>query len=634
MTPYPDEKLEELLKLSLEEKRATLEQWNQAYRTGEAVVSDIQYDALLDSLPEDDAFKNKIGFEVQDQRKTELPIPMYSMDKVKSMDEIKKWMESKDIQENELVSITPKYDGLSFLLQPSTGKAYTRGNGRIGQRSDEHFRKLSQEKAYQTPARLGERHLIGEVIMNRHTFQEKYAEAYRNPRNLVAGLFNQKEPDDMLQDVQFIAYGIGEEKESKQEVLEILKQFNVVPLPYEMMTLADLDDEKLLQYFETWNQEFEIDGLIIEIASRERRLQLGREKNSNPAYSRAWKGFQAQSAITEIQDISYQVSKDGRLAAVGHVSPVSLDGVTVSNVTLYNAAMMKEKGWGIGAQVRIIRSGMVIPKIIETLSPQKPELPQTCPSCHEKVDWDENHIHLKCSNRQSCRSILIQRLISFFKIMEIEEVGDKLVEQLYDEGFTSIDSILKMNQEDFLRLDRFADRKSILIYESIHKKLIDVPLEKVQHASGCFVGLGTKKLALLSSYRDPQKPPTLEELSTIDGYSEISANAYLQGIESFWNFLDKLPISIAPDKGDSSAEGPLSGMRLCFTGFRDKGLEATVEKCGGKIVSGVNGKTTHLIAKDIEGKSSKLKKARELGLTLWTQQHLQEYLQSKGITNT
>jgi DNA ligase (NAD+) len=191
-----------------------------------------------------------------------------------------------------------------------------------------------------------------------------------------------------------------------------------------------------------------------------------------------------------------------------------------------------------------------------------------------------------------------------------------------------------MTQEDFLKLERFADRKSILIHESIHNKLNEVPLEKVQHASGCFVGLGTKKLALLSLYRDPQNLPSMEELSGIDGYSDISAKAYLEGIGPFWNFLNKLPISISPYRGDVASDGPLSGMRMCFTGFRDKGLEATVELSGGKIVSGVNGKTTHLVAKDIEGKSSKLKKAKDLGLILWTQQHLQEFLQDKGITST
>lgn len=632
MSNQDPELLEDLLQLSAEKKKQKLEQWNQAYRTGEAIVSDLVYDTLLESLPSDDPLRSKVGFEVQDQRKTKLPIPMYSMDKVKSMEEIKKWMESKDISEDETISITPKYDGLSFLLQPSTGKAYTRGNGEVGQRSDEHFKKLSQNKSFHAPSSLGDRHLIGEVIMDRNTFNKKYAETYRNPRNLVAGLFNQKEPDDMLQDVQFIAYGIGEEKESKQTVLEILKQFNVVSLPHQFFKLAQLDDEKLLELFEQWNQDFEIDGLIIEIDSMERRLQLGREKNSNPAYSRAWKGFQAQSAITEIQDISYQVSKDGRLAAVGHVTPISLDGVTVSNVTLYNAAMMEDKGWGVGAQVRIIRSGMVIPKIIETLQPQQPNLPQTCPSCQQKVEWDENHIHLKCSNIHACRSILIQKMISFFKVMEIEEVGEKLVEQLYDQGYKTIEAILKMTQEDFLNLDRFADRKSVLIHESIHKKLSNVPLEKIQHASGCFVGLGTKKLALLSAYRDPQSPPSLEELSNIEGYSEISAKAYLEGIDTFWEFLNQLPITIAPYLGETSGDGPLSGMRLCFTGFRDKGLEATVEQHGGKIVSGVNGKTTHLVAKDIEGNSSKLKKAKDLGLTLWTQQHLLDFLRENGVT--
>ena len=618
--------LEEVLNYSIEDKKKTLQQWNDAYRTGEALVDDITFDTLLESLPEDDQLKSKVGFEVHDQRKTELPLPMYSMDKVKSHEEILKWMESKDIPEDETVVITPKYDGLSFLLQPSTGKAYTRGNGKFGQRSNEHYLKLSTDKNYSPPQELKERHLIGEVIMPRRTFSDKYSEQYKNPRNLVAGLFNQKEPDDMLQDVNFIAYGIGEENESKADSLKLIDQFNVISLPSHFCKLQELNDEFLIELFEKWNTDYEIDGLIIEVERRKLRLSLGREKNSNPAYSRAWKGFQAQSAETSIQDITFQVSKDGRLAAVAHIEPVSLDGVTVSNVTLYNAGMMKEKGWGIGAQVKIIRSGMVIPKIIETLQPVEPTLPSTCPSCNTPVSWDENQIHLMCSNKNECRSIQVQSMVSFFKVMEIEEVGEKLVEQLYDSGFKNIETILKMTQEDFLNQDRFAEKKAILVHDSIHSKCKNVPLEKIQHASGCFFGLGTKKLILLNAYRDPQQQPSIEEISNIDGYSEISAKAYLSGIHHFWAFLDTLPITLLPYQEALSEDGPMTGMRLCFTGFRDKDLEQKVTQAGGKIVSGVNGKTTHLVAKDITGKSSKLKKASDLGMTLWNKESLENYL--------
>jgi len=628
---HQDISLNEALLLSLDEKHRLLELWNQAYRTGEAMASDRDYDALLESLPTEDPLRQQIGFEIGDQRKTALPIAMYSMDKVKSIDELHKWMESKSIDADEDIIVTPKYDGLSFLVQPSTGKAYTRGNGTIGQRSDEHFKKLSESKNFCIPDSLGERHLIGEVIMSRAVFLAKYAEKYRNPRNLVAGLFNQKQPDAMLTDVDFIAYGIGEELESKSTALQMIEQYNIVKLPHLKMPLQELDDLKLLELFECWNQAYEIDGLIVEIDNRERRLSLGREKNANPAYSRAWKGFSAQTAETTIVGITFQVSKDGRLAAVAQVKPVSLDGVTVSNVTLYNASMMVEKGWGLGAKVKIIRSGMVIPKIIETLSAIEPNLPTTCPSCHTAVVWNDNRVHLVCSNQSHCRSILTQAMVSFFKVMEIEEVGEKLVEQLYDAGYTTIAAIMKLTPNDFNALDRFAERKANLIYDSIHNKCKDVPLERVQHASGCFVGLGTKKLALVSHFRDKAHQPTLEELLQIDGYSEISARAYLDGIDDFWNFLDALPISIAPQQKLDLSNAPMKDMRLCFTGFRDKGLETLVESCGGKIVSGINAKTTHLVAKDIEGHSSKLKKARELGLVVWTQADLIADMKAKQI---
>ena len=628
----PQDQLATVLKAPLAERKAKLIEWNSAYRLGTAIVDDQTYDAVLDSLPQDDELRQKIGLDIKDQRKCSLPVPMYSMDKVKTHEEILKWMESKSILPHEKIVLTPKFDGLSFLVQPDSGLAYTRGNGLEGQRSDRHFAMLMSNKISHWPTALKNRYVIGEVIMPKSTFEESYSRDFRNPRNLVAGLFNQKDAQTALRDVHFIAYGLGEEVENKNLALDQLAPFNSLPMPRHTCLLSELNDELLLELFSRWNLDYELDGLIIELDALERRQSLGREKNNNPCYARAWKGFEASSALSTILGLQYQISKDGRLSVVGQLQAIELDGVTVSNVTLNNASMMIERGWGIGAKVRVIRSGMVIPKIVSTDLRVAPELPTNCPSCRTELVWDSNRVHLKCPNSEACPAQHIQAAIAFFKVMEIEEVGEKIVEQLFEAGHNSIAKICALSISDFLLLDRFKEKRAQLIHSSIHSKFQQVVLEQVQHASGCFKGLGQKRLALLKHYNRPELKPKLEDILSVDGFSDITAQAYLSGYEAFWDFVKDLPLTIAEKtKVELSGTARCQGLRFCFTGFRDAGLEQQIVNEGGEIVSGVSGKTTHVVCKDPQSNSSKLVKARELGLTIWGPEELKNFLSNFAI---
>lgn len=620
--------LEDILNSRIEVRHDVIKVWNEAYRTGAPITDDQSYDTLIESLPIDDPLRHQVGFNVDDSRKSKLPIPMFSMDKIKTMEELKKWLDSKKIRPDERVLITPKYDGLSFLVHASSQKAFTRGNGIEGQKSDAHFHTLRAGKKLEVPEQLENRHLIGEVIMPRATFESKYSEAYRNPRNLVAGLFNNKTPQEALQDVHFMAYGVGEEREAKSELLKSLNEINTIPVPFESKPISELSDEYLKSIFAQWNLEFEIDGLIIEIDDPKRRAELGREKNNNPCYARAWKGFEASAALSVIQGIQYQIAKDGRLSVVGQLKPIELDGVTVSNVTLNNAGMMLERGWGIGAEVRVIRSGMVIPKIVATDKKVKPELPEHCPSCQSKLQWNSSQVHLMCRNKL-CQAQQVQNAIAFFKIMEIDEVGEKIVEQLFAAGYQSIEKILKMTTDDFLALDRFAEKRAKLIHDNIQQKCQGVKLEQVQHASGLFEGLGTKRLALVSRFNQPEQTPDLETLMSIDGFSDITARAYLKGIAPFWDFLSRCPIQIAtPSEAPIKEDGLCSDMRFCFTGFRDKAMQEQILREGGEVLSGVSKKTTHVVTKDPQSQSSKIKKARDLGILIWGPEDLRQHLKN------
>ena len=602
---------------------------NKAYREGNSLVSDSEYDSLYDSLSSKEKEEIGIGIEPQD-RKQKLPYPMFSMDKIKKPEEIRKWMKSKGIPEDTLFVITPKYDGLSFLCDTNypQNRYYTRGNGIEGQRSDEHYSVIqSTLQSVPTVEELENNYIFGEVIISKKKFVEKYSSNFKNARNLMAGLLNNKVPQRELEDVDFIRYGVGNEEYNKLETLELLNRINHITVPYAKGTIDMITVSILTDLYTDWKKTYEIDGLILEVNDKELRKKLGRERSGNPAYARALKLFEEDSETTTIIGHTLNVSKDGRITFVGQVDNVELDGVTISNVTLNNAKMILDEGWKVGAEVEIIRSGSVIPKIINTVKRGTGDLPTNCPSCGSKLSWCPTQTNLICNNKVDCREQKMSETSSFMGILGIENVGDGVVSQLYDYGFlTYTDIITKMTKENLLQVEGFAKRKAEIVYNNIMSKLQNVELSKIQHAMNLFSGLGSKKLKLLEHFDSKNNIPTKEEIIKIDGFSDISADIYLNGIYKFWEEVEKLPITISKKEEVVVSGEKFQGNVFVFTGVRRKDLEEIIVSQGGTIGSGVTKNTTHLICKDKESNSSKIVKARDLGCFIMEVQALEEMI--------
>ena len=359
---------------------------NEAYRIGQPIMSDKEYDQLVDELqllsPNDDLL-TKVGHQVSDEsRKSLLPIEMASMNKIKSVDDIDDWSRLKEIPKSTEVVITPKYDGLSLCVNEMTKEAWTRGDGTYGQKSNAHYKLIGNHLGFDLPSGS---HLLkfdftwGEVMMSKKTFLEKYSNEFANPRNLVAGLLNSKEPSDFLKDTSYIKYGANSAHKfsTKVEILNELNNNQTIKVPFHVCKISDLSEDLLISLFKEYSVDYEIDGLIIEVNDLNLQNQLGRETSSNnPVFARAFKhpSFE-QSAETEIIGISWNISKQGYLKPTLHISPVKLDGVTVSNVTGNNARFVKDMGIGVGAKVVVKRSGMVIPIIADVIQTVEFQMP-------------------------------------------------------------------------------------------------------------------------------------------------------------------------------------------------------------------------------------------------------------------
>lgn len=608
----------------IDQLKNRIKEANEAYRIGKPVMSDSEYDILIEELSEmspEDELLSVVGHEILDEtRKARLPIPMASMNKIKTLDEIKDWQRLKLIPSAVEIICTPKYDGLSLCVDEIVGEAITRGDGVYGQRSTEHYRFIGNHLDINNTFS----YTYGEVIMPKQAFLDKYSSDFANPRNLVAGLINSKTQSESLRDCNYIKYGaipLQQNKfNTKQQILDELNENQKVKVPYHVCGILDLSEELLISLFKEWSEEYEIDGIILEVNNLNTQNSLGRETSSgNPVFARAFKheSFE-QKAESEVIGISWNISKQGLLKPIIHINPIRLDGVTVSNVTGNNARFIKDMGIGVGAKVIVKRSGMVIPKIVDvvqTVDFVEPTIEGV------EIGWNEAGIELITLTETEDQKL--KKIVAFFEILEADNVGEGVVAQLWDAGYKTIKDVLNITVDQLESIDRFGKKKAKIVFDSIKKSITGVQLSKIQHASGIFSGLGSKKLALLEHF---DGKPTIDQVMEIEGFAEISARTYVDNYDNFLTFVEGLPIEIEQKAEVVLAGTDLVGKTFVFTGVRRKDLEESIVSRGGVIGGSVSKNTTHLVMKAKGSGSSKEEKAISLGVEILTVEELEDLL--------
>ena len=594
---------------------------NEAYRKGEAILSDEAYDELLDELavldPQNELL-DRIGLEVaeDDDRKEALPITMASMNKVKTLEEIQDWFKSKKLDQETQIVITPKYDGISLCVEEKTNKAWTRGNGKVGQKSDEHLKRIDRN-----PIQLEEQaYSYGELIMPRAVFEKNYKEQFSNPRNLVAGQINQKKPGPILEDCHYLVFGIiGKTFSTKTDMLDYINSYQKNKVPYLRTRIDQMSDESLKEIFQKWSEAYELDGVILEVNELELCEQLGRETNSNPAFARAYKGNFEEVRETTIKQVSWSVSKQGFLKPVLQVETIRLDGVNVSNVTGNNARFVKNLNLGAGSIISVKRSGMVIPKLVEVIHASGFEMPVI-----EGVELGWNATETELMTLTETPEQRYKSLVSFFEILEVDQLGEGTLKLFFEKGFDTPAKVLGIKMSDMINFDGFGEKKAQNILDAIAEKKV-VTRSRLQHASGFFQNLGSKKL-LLVEHLDERA--TIDEIVAVEGFSEISAHSFLDGITKFNEWIKELDglVEIIMTERFQAESNELEGQVFVFTGVRRKDLEALILEKGGKMGSDVNSKTTYLVMKEKGSRSSKEKKAQKLNKQIITVEELEGLL--------
>jgi len=644
-------------------------------------ISDAEYDAKMrelraleadhpelvtpDSPTQRVGGKPKEGFAKLDHSR-----PMLSLDNVNSEQELADWerrvraaVGSADVS----FVCELKMDGVSLALQYEPGPggaallqtALTRGDGVTGEDVTSNIRTIRSVPLSVSKERLHRAGLPqsfevrGEVILPDEAFlrlnrqrEEQGLPPAVNPRNAAAGTIRTLDPDIVAQRrLDFYAYFAlvkGESAFPEQwQALEALSSagFRVNRHRKPLHTLDELVAFVAWAEGQRHGLGYEIDGVVIKVNETALQRRLGYTGRA-PRWAVAYK-FTARSGVTQIEDITVQVGRTGKLTPVAVLHPVFIGGTTVSRATLHNADEIERLGVKIGDYVTVERGGDVIPKIVAVVDDaQHPRgkktfvFPSVCPVCGSEVVRDEGEADYRCIN-VDCPARLKESILHFAsrKVMNIEGLGDAVVTQLLERRLlSSVAGIYSLTEEQLLELERIGKKsaQSLLAEIKSSKKL---PLNRVLFALGIrFVGERTAQLlAEAFGSMDALVEASIEELQAVDEVGPRVAEAIHEFFAEEKNrqLVEKLRqagLTFTAEKKRKSSQ--LEGLTFVLTGtmadLTREEAKARIEAAGGRVSGSVSKKTSYVVAGEEAG--SKLDKARELKVPVIEQAQLLELL--------
>ena len=552
-----------------------------------------------------------------------------------------------------------KFDGLAMSLRYENGvlvQAATRGDGEVGEEVTTNVRTIQQ-----VPLRLpGDAPPVlevrGEVYMRRDDFDAlnekqrakiaagaKGEKTFVNPRNAAAGAVRQLDSGIAAQrPLSFFAYGLGEITAPEQggpafaTHFELLMQLKTWGFPVAEQTTLCSGAEALVAFHQRIGASrdqlpFDIDGVVYKVNSLALQRQLG-FVTREPRWAVAHK-YPAQEQLTTVLAIDVQVGRTGKLTPVAKLAPVFVGGVTVTNATLHNEDEARRKDVRLGDTVIVRRAGDVIPEVVSVLldkrvgNPEPFSLPRQCPVCGSDAVREEGEVDYRCSGGLFCGAQRKQALLHFAqrRAVEIEGLGDKLVEQMVDAGVVkTLPDLYRLGLTSLLALERMAEKSAQNILAALEKSK-STTLPRFLFGLGIrHVGEATAKaLARHFGQLDRVMDASLEALSEVDDVGPVVA----QSIRTFFDqphnreVVEQLrACGVTWEEGEPAerAPQPLAGKTFVLTGtfptLKREDAKALLEAAGAKVAGSVSKKTDYVVAGTEAG--SKLDKAVELGVAV------------------
>jgi len=589
-------------------------------------------------------------------------VPMLSLDNAFSIEEMadfeRRIKDRLKTSESIAMAVEPKLDGLAISLRYEHGElvtAATRGDGTTGEDVTQNVRTIDCIPL----TLLGDEYpdvleVRGEIFMPKDGFNQLNQRAiaagektFANPRNAAAGSLRQLDSRiTATRPLSFFSYGTGETSvpvgTSHSEVMTALKVWGL-PVSPELTVQTGLQALKSTYDAIADKRDelpYDIDGVVFKVDDLKLQQQLGFVSRA-PRWAIAWK-FPAQEELTTVEAVEFQVGRTGSITPVARLKPVFVGGVTISNATLHNMDEVMRKDVRAGDTVFIRRAGDVIPEVVRVLPERRVanalpvELPESCPVCGSDIIRPEGEAVARCSGGLYCAAQRKEAIKHFAsrKAMDIDGLGDKLVEQLVDLELIHNPADLYLLQADQLAgLERMGAKSAQNLVDALEKSkkttlnrfIYALGIREVGEATARNLAMEFKTLELIRDASDEQLQSTPDVGPVVASY-----------IKSFFEQPHNNEVVDAlleagihwPAVEVNDAKSPVSGKAFVLTGSLSRPRSEYKElllRAGAKVAGSVSKNTDYLVAGEKAG--SKLAKAESLGVTVVDEQALLELLQ-------
>jgi DNA ligase (NAD+) len=636
-------------------------------------ISDTQYDRLLERLKKFEAdHPQLVTPDSPTQRVGDQPVdslspvthrvPMLSIDNTYSVDELRAYGQRiAKLLPGEPIEwvVELKIDGVAVSVTYQDGlltQGATRGNGRVGDNITHNLRTVLG-----VPLRLltdnpppvlevrGEVYLTNSDLVRLNEEQRRQnLPAYANTRNVAAGTIRLLDPRICAQRrLRLFCHGAGlSEGLNVATHMEFLKQigdWGLAPTPHvECFPTFDAAVEHCEELIQGLHElDFEVDGLVLKVNRFDQRERLGVTSKS-PRWLIAYK-FEKFEGTTKLLDIRVQIGKTGTITPVADLAPIELAGTVVRRASLHNADEIERKDIRIGDTVVVEKAGKVIPHIVRVEKherqgePDKFQFPTRCPECDTKLVKDEKGVYIRCPN-VACPAQVRERIRYFAtrNAMDVEGLGDKLVEQLVREGLvTRYGDLYKLKLDTLIELERMGEKSAANLLAGLEESKSRGLARLLNALSIRHVGARVSAV-LAEEYgsMDAIQAASEEELSQTMEIGPVIAHSVYDflhspfGEETIADLCRAGVDMTAPKKAPAPQAGPLAGKTVVVTGtlanYSHEEAEALVARHGGRAASSVSKNTDYLLAGEKAG--SKLDKARKLGVAVLTEAEFEKLL--------
>jgi DNA ligase (NAD+) len=627
-------------------------------------ISDRHYDRLMDQLRKleadhpdlvaPDSPTQRIGdAPIESLSPVEHRIPMLSIENTYSVDELRAYGQriAKQFPAGESVEwvVELKIDGVAVAITYENGllvRGATRGNGRVGDDITHNVRTLAD-----VPLRLSGDHppklleVRGEVYMNNSDLvwlneqQKKQGlPPYANTRNVAAGTIRLLDPRICAQRrLRMFCHGVGASEgltaKTHMEFLAEISRYGLTPTPQvecfpDFAAAVDHCEELIERLHEL---DFEVDGLVLKVNRFDQRERLGSTSKS-PRWIIAYK-FEKFEATTKLEGIRVQIGKTGTITPVADLSPVELAGTVVRRASLHNADEIERKDIRVGDVVIVEKAGKVIPHIVRVEKHERKEelekfkFPTKCPECHTPLVKDEGGVYIRCPN-VDCPAQARERIRYFAtrNAMDIEGLGDKLVEQLVTEKLVRrYGDLYRLTAEQLTDLERMGKKSSENLVSAIEMSKTR-GLARLLNALS-IRHVGARVATVLAEHFgsiDAMIAASEEQLSEVMEIGPVIAKSVFEFLHADFGSatiadLKTAGVDMTAPKSLTAAaakDGPLAGKTLVVTGtladYSREQIEELIAQNGGRATSSVSKSTDYLVAGEKAG--SKLDKAKKLGV--------------------